>query len=137
MKFNIKRIFFKSFSGNLIIKPKKYARKVKRFVDGIMTGMNKETTETIEMADSFFRLLHHKLKLSERENPPSKEEVKAAIEQLKDIGRISVFVTAVILPGGVVSLVGLEILARKYNIKNFNLFPSSFRKKTEIKEKKK
>ena len=57
------------------------------------------------------------------------EQVKAAIEQLKDVGRFSIFATLVILPGGVVSLVGLELLARKFGINGFNLIPSSFRKK--------
>ena len=67
--------------------------------------------------------------MSNRKEPPSEEEVKAAIEQLKDIGRISVFATVSILPGGGFSLIGLELLARKYGIKNFTLVPSSFRKK--------
>ena len=80
------------------------------------------------MASSFFRLLEHKLKLNERTDPPSKEEVKAAVGQLKDVGRFSIFVTAVILPGGVISLIGLELLAKKYGI-NFSLIPSAFKKK--------
>ena len=53
----------------------------------------------------------------------------AAIEQLKDVGRFSIFTTLVILPGGVVSLLGLEMLARRFGMKGFNLIPSSFRKK--------
>ena len=57
------------------------------------------------------------------------KEVREAIEQLKDVGRFSVFATLVILPGGIVSLLGLELLARKFGIKGFNLMPSSFRKK--------
>jgi hypothetical protein len=76
-----------------------------------------------------FKLLEAKLDLSGRKEPPTEEEVKAAIEQLKDVGRFSIFTTLVILPGGVVSLVGLELLARKFGIKSFNLIPSSFRKK--------
>ncbi len=56
------------------------------------------------------------------------DQVKAAIEQLKDVGRFSFFTTMVILPGGVISLLGLELLARKFGIKGFNLIPSSFRK---------
>ena len=56
-------------------------------------------------------------------------EVKAAIEQLKDVGRFSIFATLVILPGGVVSLLGLELLARRFGIRGFNLIPSSFRKR--------
>jgi hypothetical protein len=74
-------------------------------------------------------MLEAKLDLSGRTDPPTEEEVKAAIEQLKDVGRFSVFATLVILPGGVISLVGLELLARKFGIKGFNLVPSSFRKR--------
>ena len=74
-----------------------------------------------------FRLLEHKLRLNDRTDPPSKDEVKAAVKQLKDVGRFSVFVTAVLLPGGVISLVGLEMLARKYGI-DFSFIPSAFRR---------
>jgi hypothetical protein len=74
-------------------------------------------------------MLEAKLDLSGRKEPPTEEEVRAAIEQLKDVGRFSVFATLVILPGGVVSLLGLELLARKFGIRGFNLIPGSFRKK--------
>ena len=106
----------------------RYAQKARKFIDKTMKGVDQEAEETREMASSFFRLLEHELNLNDRTDPPSKEEVKAAIEQLKDVGRYSVFITAVILPGGVFSLVGLEMLARKYGIK-FSLIPSAFRKK--------
>jgi hypothetical protein len=101
----------------------------------IQSGMRKvgnEAAETREMAQSFFRLLGHKLNMQERTDPPSREEVKEAIEQLKDVGRFSVFTTAVILPGGAVSLIGLELLARKFGIQ-FTFIPSSFRKNAEWK----
>ena len=106
---------------------KQYAQKAKHFIDRTMKGVDKEAVETREMASSFFRLLEHKLQLNERTEPPSKEEVRAAINQLKDVGKYSIFITAVILPGGVISLVGLEFLARKYGI-NFSLIPSAFKK---------
>lgn len=106
---------------------KRYARKAKFHIDKVLKGVDKEAVETREMASSFFRLLEHKLKLSERTDPPSKEEVKAAVRQLKDVGRFSIFVTAVILPGGVISLIGLELLAKQYGI-NFSLIPSAFKK---------
>jgi hypothetical protein len=106
----------------------RYARKAKFHIDKVLKGVDKEAEETREMASSFFRLLEHKLNLNERTDPPSKEEVKAAVKQLKDVGRFSIFVTAVILPGGVISLIGLELLAKKYGIK-FSLIPSAFKKK--------
>ncbi len=108
----------------------RYAQKAGKVIHRTMRGFDKEAGETREMAVSFFRLLEHKLNLNERTEPPSKEEVRAAIEQLKDVGKFSVFVTAVLLPGGVISLVGLELLAQKYGIK-FSFIPSAFRKKNQ------
>jgi hypothetical protein len=105
----------------------RYAKKAKVHLDKVLKDVDREAEETREMASSFFRLLEHKLNLSTRPDPPSKEEVKAALEQLKDVGRFSIFVTAVILPGGVISLIGLELLARQYGIK-FSLIPSAFKK---------
>ncbi len=108
---------------------------VGRAMKGIEKGVRKmgiEATETSEMAHSFFRLLEHKLNLNERSVPPTEQEVIEAIEQLKDMGRLSVFTTAVILPGGVISLLGLELLARKFGVE-FSFIPSSFRKNAEWK----
>ena len=108
---------------------RKYATKTRDLIHEGVSIVGEEAGETEEMARSFFKLLEAKLDLSGRKEPPSEEEVKAAIEQLKDMGRFSIFTTLVILPGGVVSLLGLELLARKFGIKNFNLFPSAFRKR--------
>ncbi len=99
----------------------------------VRSGMKNEWRETQEMAQSFFKVLEHKLNLNERSEPPSKEEVKKALEQLVDVGRFSFFASVSILPGGGVSLIGLELLARKFGVKNFSLVPSSFRKKQEHK----
>lgn len=108
---------------------RKYASKTKILIEKSIRGVGQEAKETEEMAQSFFRLLEHKLRLGERKEPPSEEEVKAAIEQLKDVGRFSVFATISIIPGGGFSLIGLELLARKFGVKNFTFVPSSFRKK--------
>jgi len=108
---------------------KKYAAKTGDLLSEGAKAVGNEAEETEQMARSFFKMLEAKLDLSGRTDPPSEEEVKAAIEQLKDVGRFSVFATLVILPGGVVSLLGLELLARRFGIKGFNLIPSSFRKK--------
>lgn len=111
---------------------RQFAEKAKKAIDRGVKGMGNEAKESREMAKSFFKLLEHKLRLHERDDPPSKEEVKEAIEQLKDVGRLSVFTTAIILPGGAISLMGLEILARRYGIQ-FTFVPSSFRKNADWK----
>ena len=108
---------------------KKYAAKTGELINEGIRAVGQEAEETEQMARSFFRMLEAKLDLNNRTDPPTEEEVKAAIEQLKDVGRFSIFATLVILPGGVISLLGLELLARRFGIKGFNLIPSSFRKK--------
>lgn len=108
---------------------RKYAVKTRKLIDEGVSIVGEEAGETEEMARSFFKLLEAKLDLSGRKEPPSEAEVKAAIEQLKDVGRFSIFTTLVILPGGVISLLGLELLARRFGIRGFNLIPSSFRRR--------
>ena len=114
---------------------RRFARKTKKAIQYTMDGMGKEAKETKDMARHFYRLLGNKLDLNNRTTPPTREEVKDAIEQLKDIGRISVFATISILPGGGFSLIGLELLARKFGIKEFTFVPSAFRKKDSFRTK--
>ena len=130
----IENLFRNGINEESKIFANRYARKARKFIDKTMKGIDKEAVETREMASSFFRLLEHELRLNDRTDPPSRDEVKAAVEQLKDVGRFSVFVAAVILPGGVVSLVGLELLARKYGIE-FSFIPSAFHKENNTPRK--
>ena len=106
----------------------KYVKITSSLIEKGARMLGNEAVETQVMARSFFRMLESKLDLKNRKEPPSEEEVKAAIEQLKDVGRFSLFATVSILPGGGFSLIGLELLARKFGVKNFTLVPSSFRK---------
>ena len=108
---------------------KTYAARTSDILIQGVRAVGQEAGETEQMASSFFRMLEAKLNLNNRKDPPTEEEVKAAIEQLKDVGRFSIFATLVILPGGIISLIGLEMLAKKFGIKGFNLVPSSFKKK--------
>ena len=126
---NVRNILKNGINEEHKLFARRYAREAKYHINQTIKGLDNEACETREMAQSFFRMLEHELKLNDRTDPPTKEEVRAAIEQLKDVGRFSLFVTAVVLPGGVISLVGLELLARKFGIENFTLVPSSFRKK--------
>ncbi len=129
---DIWNILKNGISEEHIIFARLYARKAKHHIDHTIKGLDNEALETRVMARSFFRMLEHELRLNDRTDPPTKEEVRTAIEQLKDVGRFSLFVTGVILPGGVFSLVGFELLAKKFGIKNFTLVPSSFRKKKDV-----
>ena len=109
-------------------KAKRFARKSMRAIKKTVQGVGQEAVETKDMARLFFRMLESKLELKKRTEPPTPEEVKEAIEQLKDIGRISVFASISIIPGGGFSLIGLEILARKFGIEKFTFVPSAFHK---------
>lgn len=111
------------------IQASKFARVAKKGIDDTAKNVGQEAKETQEMAQTFFRLLENKLDMENRTTPPNEQEVKEAIEQLKDVGRFTVFAGVSILPGGGFGLIALEMLARKYNISNFSLIPSSFRKK--------
>ena len=104
-----------------------FARKAKKSVIFVGKGFGQEYGETKEMAKVFYSLLEEKLSLSNRETMPNEEEVKKAIEQLKDVGRLSVFTSISLLPGGGFSLIGLELLAKKFGVKNFTFVPSAFR----------
>lgn len=99
--------------------------------NGFLKNLNQEKDETREMAQTFFRLLADKLQLDKRSEPPTSQEVKEAISQLKDVGRFSFFASFSILPGGGAFLIALELLARKYGITWFTFVPSSFRKKSK------
>jgi hypothetical protein len=114
---------------------KKYAIKSKKAIEKTVKASGQEARETKEMAQSFFKLLESKLDMKNRKEPPTPEEVKAAIEQLKDVGRFSFFTAVSILPGGGAGLIGLEILARKMGVKNFTFVPSAFRESFGKEEK--
>lgn len=107
----------------------KFAEAAKKSVYEFTDGLNQERKQTQEMAESFFRLLESELDMDNRTEPPSREEVRQALEQLKDVGRVGIFASISLLPGGAVSLVGLEILARQFGIYDFTLIPSAFREK--------
>ena len=115
---------FKKFTGAA-----RFARRAKHAIMLTTRGLGQEIQETKAMSILFFRLLARKLDLDKRSDPPSPEEVREAIEQLKDVGRFSVFATISLLPGGGFSLIGLELLARHFGIRNFTFVPSAFRKK--------
>jgi len=110
------------------VKAQEYAGSSKKLIEKAVKGLGQEARETEIMAQSFFRLLEYKLNLNDRKEPPTEEEVKEAIEQLKDVARFSVFATISILPGGGFSLIGLEMLARKFGVKKFTFVPTAFRK---------
>ena len=90
---------------------------------GVGKGLAKEGKQTSRMTKTFFRLLKAKLNYKEGDPVPHKRTVKAAINQLKDVGRVSAVAAsfAVPIPG---LLVVLEIVARKFGT---TIFPSELK----------
>jgi hypothetical protein len=56
-----------------------------RKIKSLGIGFKQEGRETVEMLDTFYNLLANKLNLKNRDTPPSKEEIDAALKQLKEI----------------------------------------------------
>ena len=86
-------------------------------------GFAKEGKQTARMTKTFFRLLKSKLRYREGDPVPHHRTVKAAINQLKDVGRVSAVAAsfAVPIPG---LLLVLELTARRFGT---TIFPSALK----------
>lgn len=104
----------------------KAAHAIWQSIQFLKDGVAQETSQTQQMGHTFFRLLGEKLQLDQRSEPPTPQEVREALHQLKDVGKLTFFVSFSLLPGGGALLIALEILARKMGITWFSFVPSSF-----------
>jgi hypothetical protein len=75
--------------------------------------LKRETTQTKEMLLIFKDLLHKQLGANKN---PTEDEIKEAIKQLKDIGKIAGLIPLVLLPGSILTIPILVKLGKKYNI---------------------
>jgi len=110
--------------SGIIKKAKQFVKWSVKKIASAKEGLKKEKVETKEMLQIFFKLLKNKLNLKHNSPPPTKEELKRAIAQLKDVGKVAL-VTAIMLgpiPGDEPLLIGLEMLARHFGI---TFFPSA------------
>jgi len=94
----------------LIIKIK---NKIKTTIIESRIFMRRESTQTKEMVVTFKDLLHKQLGGNKN---PSEEEVREAIKQLKDVGKISALLPLVMLPGSVLTIPILVKIGKKFNI---------------------
>lgn len=72
-----------------------------------------ETAETKEMIVTFRDLLHKQLGGNKN---PTEKEIQEAIEQLKDIGKITALVPLLALPGSIITIPLLVKIGKRYNI---------------------
>lgn len=98
---------------------KSLSSKVKSKVKIFMKAMGQEKEETKQMAMTFFA----QLKSLVGGKKPSKEEVSAALNQLKDLNKFAFNVAIFVLPLGTTTLITLQTIAQKFGI---SIFPSSF-----------
>lgn len=111
---------------------------VKRYLDAqarylatasrLLGNLKQEKRETQEMMQTFFQLLTQKLPKGRR---PEESEIKAALEQLKDVHKMAGLFLIALTPGSVITFPALCALGRRYGVE---LLPSAFQKgdETEI-----
>ncbi len=96
----------------------KVQKEVKETLIKYRKFLRRESTQTKEMVIVFRDLLHKQLGGNTN---PSEEDVKKAIEQLKDVGKITALIPLVMLPGSILTIPILVKLANRYDI---NILPS-------------
>ncbi len=85
---------------------KKTFNSFKRFI-------RRESIQTKHMLITFKRLLHKQMG---GKSQPTQEDIKEAIKQLKDVGRITILTPLLFLPGSVVTIPFLVKLGKRYGI---------------------
>lgn len=98
----------------------------KRFLDrfeSTLSKLNQEKNETREMMSTFSSLLTQYLPDG---RAPTNNELKDAVEQLKDVHRMAGLLIVAVLPGSALTLPAIYALGRRFGIE---LLPSAFRKR--------
>ena len=75
--------------------------------------IKRESSQTKDMIVTFKDLLHKQLGANKN---PSEEDIKEAIKQLKDVGKIAGLIPLILLPGSILTIPILVKLGKKYNI---------------------
>ena len=88
-----------------------------------------ESIETKNMVRTFVKQGKGQLLLSKQSEPPTEEEIRIAMEQLKDLPKFLPFFVfiAVPVPGVTESYVLLAVSLEKWMGEKFSLLPSHFR----------
>ncbi|MBD3840465.1 MAG: hypothetical protein IE909_01040 [Campylobacterales bacterium] len=73
----------------------------------------KESLQTKQMLIVFKDLLHKQIGGNKN---PTQEEIKEALEQLKDVGKISALVPLALLPGSIITIPLLVKIGKKYGV---------------------
>ena len=98
---------------------------IKDKLSHVMKALKIEGLDSTRMMQTFFDALKHKLKLKDNRTP-SDSEMKAALHQLKDVGKLSMVAAFFLnpLPGAGGLFFVIEKLANKYDR---SLLPDAFK----------
>ncbi|MCD4758970.1 MAG: hypothetical protein K8R39_11915 [Arcobacteraceae bacterium] len=88
-------------------------KKIREELSKYLVIVKKESDHTRTMVITFKRLLHKQLG---GKSHPTEEEVKEAIMQLKDVGKITALLPLVALPGSILTIPVLVKIGKYYNI---------------------
>lgn len=107
----------------------KHLKKASKVPKLMFTAFKDESVETRDMLRTFIKQGKGQLLLSKQTEPPTEEEIKQAIDQLKDLPRFLPFIVFVTVPvpGITESYVLLAVTLEKWLGEKFTLLPSSFR----------
>lgn len=117
------------------MKPAFKLRKVIRYQQRVFWALLLEGVETKQMLHTFLRAGRGRLLLSFKSKNPSPEELKQAVEQLKDLPRFLPFFVMVVvpLPGVTEGYALLAITLEKWLGHKFRLLPSEISKAVQNK----
>lgn len=103
------------------------------------TAARLEAVETRDMANTFGKILAAKLRLSKNRQLPDEEEIKEAINQLKDLPKFLPFFTVVFLPvpGITEAYIFLAVTLEKLSKGTISLLPSQISKMMHGKKREK
>jgi hypothetical protein len=99
----------------------KHSAFLERF-ESTVAKLNEERIETKEMMSTFSNLLTQYLPNGRQ---PTSNELKEAIEQLKDVHRMAAILIMSVVPGSVITLPAIYALGKKIGV---DILPSAFRK---------
>ena len=88
-------------------------KKLREELSKYLVVVKKESYHTRAMVITFKRLLHKQLG---GKSNPTEEEVREAIRQLKDVGKITALLPLIALPGSIVTIPILVKIGKYYNI---------------------
>jgi len=92
---------------------KRYIKKIKKSLYIYKKIIRRETIQTKKMLITFKIILEKQMG---GKSEPSKEDIKEAIKQLKDVGKITILTPLLFLPGSVVTIPLLVKIGKRYGI---------------------